>query len=313
MARFYTFNEIQRGLILTAEQITALATKIQKLPAFQEGHAVVYGSVAWGDHSWRSDLDIAFGGIDNYYLREEKEEVGHFRQDLYSLFKSEFGSDGRLILNSLVQILQNESEEEGVPVWETYGRSKCFGLSPSTRDHFRLLAEAKGGDYQKFYDQYVKYSYIRGQRQLYDFWEYAYDMFWNAGRNRRVTEDSIGQLEILASFENFPKQLIRKYLGYRKMLPVPDTFPNILKVWNAEGLIFAERTKTLFPPFFEIKERYEEIVEKVKQGRLKEYEYYQSTSDLFENLPIHDVCHSVLRCYKPYALEFGWYSKKLFA
>lgn len=39
-------------------------------------------------------------------------------------------------------------------------------------------------------------------------------------------------LDQMAQRENFPKQIMRKYLGLHKVLPEPDTFENIFKVWQ---------------------------------------------------------------------------------
>jgi len=42
MARFYSHEEITKDLILSKEQVGDLAKKIEQLPSFQNGNAVIF-------------------------------------------------------------------------------------------------------------------------------------------------------------------------------------------------------------------------------------------------------------------------------
>ncbi len=101
-----------------------------------------------------------------------------FQKELSELFTSELGENGNIIKDSLIEVLENETHD---PYGETngnYGIAKGFKLSPSTRDHFKMLAKVKGGNYKSFFDQHIKHNFVRGQKRIDDLWEYAYQMLW---------------------------------------------------------------------------------------------------------------------------------------
>ncbi len=112
----------------------------------------------------------------------------------------------------------------------------------------------------------------------------------------------------MAHLENFPKQIMRKYLGLHNALPEPDTFENIRKVRQGlESRIPRETTK-YFLPFFQLEEKYTEIIDKVKKNNLSEDAYIRAMRELFKTLLTTDryraIFSSVLKGYKRFEIEF---------
>ena len=76
MARFFFYDELAHLARTPVEDIQWLAGQISQLPPFVEGTAVLCGSVSWGKHSWRSDLDVAhFSTIQHPNINKLLEDV----------------------------------------------------------------------------------------------------------------------------------------------------------------------------------------------------------------------------------------------
>lgn len=286
MARFFSYEEIKRGLITTSETVSEIAAALMKLEMFKQGKAVVFGSVAWGAHTWRSDIDVADFSKEHWDLHVPVDMV------LFKFFKQQYGDkDGFAVGNHLIEILSNQK-----PVSGNYFLPY---ISPSTRDHFRLLARAKGGPWKTFIKNLKT---IRFRGRLEDISEYLGIIVrhWTALNQHLIGKRwlSWDDFRVLAALENFPKQLMRKILGEKKRLPSPDTVSLVKEVF---ALLEEPWTRELFPlfqPFFEIDPAYKALMDSmVNECRLPEAEYGQKVCQLFSGLPITDIVRIVEKAY----------------
>jgi predicted nucleotidyltransferase len=287
MARFFSLKEIELGLVMTPESVAELATAINELEMFQAGEAVIFGSVAWGEHTWRSDIDVAS-------FSKKRWEYHHpINMVLFDFFVERYGGKiGREIQHHLIEVLSNQK-----PVSGNYFVPK---ISPSTRDHFRLLAKVKGGPYRAFYKGL---KVIKFRSRLADIREYLEIIMWHwESLNKRLVKAKWldwDQLKKLAALENFPKQLMRKILGEKKRLPSPDTVSQIRKRFSELAEPWTQEAAALFEPFFLIDAKYGEIVHSMSGGRpLPEQEYDHAICQLFTNLPVPSIVGIVRQAYQ---------------
>lgn len=214
MARFFSHRELERGLITTRETVTEPASRIMELGRFRDGRAVIFGSVAWGEHTWRSDIDIAdfYGQIGDGYTESK----------VSAFFRERYGNeDGFYVFEHLVEVLSNQNSKR-----QAYELPE---ISPSTRDHFRLLAKAKGGPYAEFYKEL---QVIRFHKRTVDISQYLEVIIghWRCASAHLMVDSNWlnwNEFKILQALENFPKQLMRKILGEKKLLPSLDTASRI--------------------------------------------------------------------------------------
>lgn len=276
MARFFSLDEIRAGHITTAEDITMLVEKIRQLKPFEDGEAVIFGSVAWGAHRWRSDIDIAYNKR-SYY---SSHTPGKY--EVAEVFRQHYGYEhGGVLALRMVEWLGTERREDPHAAFGSY---TLHQLSPSTRDHFRLLAKTLGEPYHTFFRSIDMVSRPR-DRDIQFYLERIEDL-WGPSKN----------FQAFPAIENFPKQLMRKVLGKLKQLPCPDTVPNIrASFWQLEEP-WARVLLPLFEPFFQIDERYQELVAGVASGNITckdEREYEQHVAHLFNGLPVQRICEIV--------------------
>jgi hypothetical protein len=175
-------------------------------------------------------------------------------------------------------------------------------MSPSTRDHFRLLAQEKGEPWRTFYKSIQR---IRWQSRTDDILLYAGKIvrFWGTFQGHLVGHHwlSWDDFKILQAIENFPKQLMRKILGKLKNLPRPDTAPQISRRFSDLSESWSGELSSFFPPFFAIDDQYRRLVERVvrTEWRPTEEEYAQQICNLFLGLPVREICRIVERVFAP--------------
>lgn len=286
MARFFSYKEIERGLITTPEMISEIAAALMELEMFKQGQAVVFGSVAWGTHTWRSDIDVANFSKAHWDLHVPVGMV------LFEFFKQRYGNeDGFTVGEHLMEVLSNQK-----PVSGNYFLPH---ISPSTRDHFRLLARVKGEPWKTFLKNLKT---IRFRSRLKDIDEYLGIIVrhWAALNQQLIGKPwlSWDDFKALSALENFPKQLMRKILGEKKRLPSPDTVSQIREAFARLEEPWARELVPLFQPFFEIDPAYQALVNEMTNGRkLAEAEYGQRVCQLFSKLPIKDIIQTVEKAY----------------
>ncbi|OGD61118.1 hypothetical protein A3A71_00780 [Candidatus Berkelbacteria bacterium RIFCSPLOWO2_01_FULL_50_28] len=264
-----------------------LADRVMTHPPFRDGTAVVFGSVAWGTQTWRSDLDIAInspedgrGSLRYHYPYDYHDASEAVRVEVENVFSQ---SRGNVIQFLLVEVLGSQM---GV------GNYDHPRISPSTSDHFKLLAKVKGGPWSKF-NRRIK---LIGRRDRKD------DVVKYAGTIARVATGffqdvkeghrvNVFDARSLQALENFPKQLTRKLLGLYEALPCPDTFDNIMQTLSETKQGWARQLLELYQPFFDIHNSYTKLVDDIFDGSvvLDEAEYNRRLVNYLRPMPFAQV------------------------
>lgn len=293
MARFFSYHEITSGLITTPELIGEIALALQELEIFKQGKAVIFGSVAWGDHRWRSDIDVA-DFSKNYW--QSSTPVDSILSDF---FQKRFGSNsGFYIKEHLMEVLSHQGSH-------AQGNYVLPKISPSTRDHFRLLAKAKGGPWKEFFKKLKTVPFRSRQEDI------AYYLNTIKCRQYWLNERLIGKkwldwndFKTLQSLENFPKQLVRKILGEKKKLPSPDTVSNIMAQFALLDELWAKELSALFQPFFLIDETYKNLADHMtKDETISENDYGQEVCRLFTALPVMTIITIIKNAYNLHNID----------
>ena len=297
MARFLSYHEIEKGLIPTKETLAEIASDFMQFNEFQSGGAVVFGSVAWGEHTWRSDIDVA--DFSNCSWRSG------IPMRIFDYFRDRHGSDSSLyVKNHMVEIIGNQNSRKGK--WQI-AHYQLPEISPSTRDHFILLARMKGGPWQTFLE---KLKTIRCRSRKTDILEYLETMESNWASFHVFRKEILerphaygclwNEFKTLQSIENFPKQLLRKILGKKKRLPSPDTVSCIKTAFAQLDDSWVSELRTHFQPFFEIDVKYNQLVHSVVGTTgltCSGNEYVRHVYGLFDRLPVLQVIEAVRKVY----------------
>lgn len=269
----------------TVAQLLDLANRLMAHEAFSDsdGAAIVFGSTAWqaGTVTDRSDVDLAYNVPESDHA--------------YNSFWSGEGID-RVVVRECAEVFGVDKEvalEYKRFLVETLG-SQTFSkpdhyafpsISPSTMDHFQLLATAKGGPWQQFYETIRP---VEGYSRKYDVLEYADHITWTLRKKLwpAIQEQRCLDGYDLAGFqclENLPKQMTRKLLGIMGTLPCPDTWPNLLARLDEINEDWSRELQRLFKPFLAIHGRYTVLVDRLFAGTLT------MTEDDYNRLILHTL------------------------
>jgi len=282
MSKFYTYQELQERFP-TKEAVSEARDIVDKFltehkkeqdthyPDFknENTNAVIFGSSVWGlhrgiddQHTRRSDVDIAIGS----------------------------GHAGKELENFCADVIA----QTGVPVEFTkVGFDEmyqgCF-ISPSTCDHFRLLAKKFP---HKPYKEFKKTMEVDAIPRIEDMTRYIRILNGSTGsdfhglfanqmeRFMNHTWTDPDNLKLLAKLENFPDHFLRKALGMEKMLPCPDSKQRVWQAFTDFPYQWAakERLSGPFKSMRECSAAYEALIDEVRAG-LSESAYADRFRDI---------------------------------
>src|SRR3989338_725478 len=267
MAQFYTFEELQDHFPTRDAVVACRDRIIAQLGDYgYSRRAVVFGSSMWGlhkklgaQHTFRSDVDVGVAEID------------HPGIDL-------------TISNYFHEI----AAEFHVPVQVTIiGKTRHYQtlVSPSTRDHFRLL--------QKRFPQFPYADFLRLMKPLtrdrVEDLQGFVNFVWGIISDRYpwcesfVTSSEFR--EKLSMLENAPDHLLRKFLGLERRLPCPDSKVNTRKVFFSEPHpLRTSRFDSCFEQVLDCTARYEHLMMGVKDGVLTEDSYNLGLQDIIAGI-----------------------------
>jgi len=283
MSKFYAYKEL-RERFPTKEAVSEARNRVETFISeiskrSSSRNAVVFGSAVWGthprigdQHTRRSDVDVAIG---QGYAGEELEKL-------------------------CAQV----TEQTGVPTEFTkvgidggmYDKT-CF-ISPSTADHFRLLA---GKFPKKPYEDFKKTMEVLAIPRAEDITNYVGRLSGNIGSdfhdlfvNRRHMDwTNPENLKLLAKLENFPDHFIRKILGMEKMLPCPDSKQVVWEVFSHFPYQWVAKEKLAghFRSMRGCSAAYEKLIDEVSAG-LSDWKY----DCKFENIA-NDLILNAAACF----------------
>jgi hypothetical protein len=330
MSRILWFEELEAGLP-TRELLSALATAIMNLQKARAGNLVVFGSVVWGAHNWRSDIDVAV--INPAYIPpldssdictpSEVEQFG--ASEVFQMLRAARTLPDAIssifAAQRIFQVLNFIDDDEIVtdlPVVEGAGFSPPYNapkvdprLSPSLRDHFKVLARHHGGPWSEFFD---KLPYRRGRTRTHDIRGYVdnvreryldYEQFLVFQREGGLIADLIGNDELhpamraLQSAESMPRQLMRKILGQKKAMVSPDTPERILERFRLLPDPWVADAVTLFDRFHSVTKQYVELAETVVANPSTSHraDYWREVCKIYQRLPVNDLADLIKKAY----------------
>jgi len=323
VARYFSHEEIIGRQLPATRDIAWVAGEIAKLAPFQAGSAVLCGSVAWGTHSNRSDIDIAhFGTVAHPQIEPiVREVIARYEQltqgeviaprvDVITI-----GVEAEVASTDAPQSTSNLDDKA-----ETVDGSSNGTLAVNERratifedtfvrftDHIGALAHANGDVWKKFLDDHLvpsrknapevlreaTRSYVAGITSV---WAAQPLHPFNLDANRQLTQR---QLDLTGQAENYPVNLMRRLLSAVGRYPRPDRISDIRKVFEQLPQPWAQRLLTEAAPFFALGAQYEALIVEVRQtaGGLTPENYYERLSNLFGALPfdrIQDVAWEFL-------------------
>jgi hypothetical protein len=329
MSRILFFEELETGLP-ARETLTAIAEAIMTLPKARIGNLVVFGSVVWDAHTWRSDIDIALirppyvlPGSTNPCEPGEVIRLGAFElyQELKShdvLAKDELAKffPAGLALFQILNYIDNDEIKDDLPeIGPSEGKPYNIPavdprLSPSLRDHFVLLARHFGEPWATFLEN-LPYrrgrtrthdirGYVENVRSRYEDYQEFLEFQRGEGRIRGLEGWNIEEpLRALQSVESMPKQLMRKILGQKKAMVSPDTPEHMLERFKCLPHPWVPEMLELFRAFFSLGKNYEQLVETTVANISTAHsgDYWHEIWGLYQGLPVNELASLVNKAF----------------
>ena len=298
MPRFFTYEEITEREPTPPEDLKWLAGQVAQLPAFIQGMAVVCGSVAWGSHSWRSDIDVAYFSTKAFpeITQSVEEVISRYQErtgDRFFRPKVQITTLGAET-TSLVQRNVGSSYFRSVETVEQTNKELVVSTAIRFADHIESLAALKGAPWREFYLKYLAKlsreqsvrrndleSYVAGVTRVWD--EQPFHRL-NSGPEGQLTET---QLELLAHAENYPIHLMRRFLGFFNQYPKPDRASDVREAFLSISEPWANEIASCLEPFLKLESRYAEILAACgrPEGKLTAGEYYDQLRSMAGELP----------------------------
>jgi hypothetical protein len=307
MARFYSYEEIALRTPTPMEDIQWLAGEIATLEPFVEGTAVLCGSVSWGKHSWRSDIDIAhFSTITHPQIDRAIEDIV---QQYVTRTNNQFIAPRADVITigaeSMAQVSKHRSISTSLPPTHAPKKGPVTDVFVETSlrfaDHIGAIASLKGDPWRTFLDRYLSTvdRNREGRREITKQYVERMTTQWAQRPLHRLNFDRDGrftakQLDLLGKSENYPINLMRRILGDLGRYPSPDRASDVRASFSALEEPWSKDLLAQFDPFFSLSERYEEIVAacRVPQSPLEQTGYYEQVRSLFVDLPFAEIQNS---------------------
>lgn len=305
MPRFYQYNELVASLPMPPSDILWLAGRISQLPAFSAGVAVLCGSVAWGQPSWRSDIDVVTFRMESFpditpALNGVIKEYQISAKDRFLVPKVD-----RIIVGTESQhlVTRDNLVTGSMPITQMQTIREVFDAT-SLRffDHIGSLAKTKGEPWRTFHASYLtQVSRDRPtRRDEIRAYVTSFADTWRQQPLRSLILDPSGdidrsQLDAMGFAENFPTHLMRQVLAERGPYPSPDRASDVHTSFMRLSEGWAENLVRRLDPFLRIGDEYASIVDACIRNspRISVDEYNGRLIKLFRDLPFADIEEAV--------------------
>ena len=318
MARYFSHSEITSRQLPSAKDIRWLAGQISALSAFASGSAVLCGSVAWGTHSARSDIDVAhFGTTQHPQIEREIEEViaryqertqGSFIAPRVDIITIGIEPEARPIKSSSHSVTAEAAVPAGASIGGVFVRNReTFTVFADTFvrfvDHIGSLAYLKAGPWKQFMERYLSLQhpdYRTIQREGIRSYVATTTTSWeeqplhrlNLEADRELTQRQLG---LAGQAENYPVNLMRRILGEMALYPRPDRAADVRRQFEELEQPWAKRLVADSAPFFALNLQYDAIIADARKGSggLTVADYHERFSALFDALPFGSIQEAV--------------------
>ena len=309
MARFFPYDEIVARILTPVEDIQWLAGQIMRLPPFVEGNAVLCGSISWGKHSWRSDIDVAhFSTISCPHVEQSIKAVIQ-RYDNHTRNRFIVPRVDVITIGAESLTLVNTGKGVSASVVSGGIRGKKDRVSDVFEetavlfaDHISSIANLKGDPWQTFLERHL--SSVDRSRQdrreatkryverMTKQWAQQPLHQLNVCQDGRFTAE---QLDLISKSENYPVNLMRRILGDLDRYPCPDQASDVREAFSMLEEPWSKTLLAQFEPFFSLNEQYEGIVAACKRPEtpLPAADYYEQVRSLFVALPFVEIQNSI--------------------
>ena len=309
MARFFPYDEIVTRMLTPVKDIQWLAGQIENLPPFVEGNAVLCGSVSWGGHCWRSDIDVAhFSTISYPHVEQPIREV---IQQYANRTCNQFIVPRVDVIPIGAESLTLVNNDKGVSSSRVSGgilgkRDRVSDVFVETAvrfaDHIGSIANLRGDPWQTFLERHLSSvdGSRRGRREETKRYVGRMTRAWaqqplhqlDGGPDGRFTPE---QLDLISKSENYPVNLMRRILGDLGRYPCPDQASDVREAFSTLEEPWSKTLLAQFEPFFALDEQYEGIVAACKRPGtpLPEADYFEQVRSLFVDLPFVEIQNNI--------------------
>lgn len=268
MARIFSYLDLVRDLPAPSPDVIRLANQISVFTAFQTGHAVIIGSAAWGDASWRSDIDVVV---------YDCSATEHLREDIDGLRNRYEASSQHIAPRVDIILIAAEHEElverdnlvsRSVPILEPKTVSEVFSkVRVRIGDHIRALGLVKGNPWKSFATAYAEPSETDREVIVDLLGEYsaAIASGWRENEwSLDATTLTDSHLAHLGYVDGFATHFARLILSHQGAYPVPDRRADVREALATIGRWGVE-VEAVLAPFFALTNKYEELAERVRR------------------------------------------------
>jgi hypothetical protein len=318
VARYFSYSEITSRELPSAKDIRWLAGQISALPPLASGSAVLCGSVAWGTHSARSDIDIAHFGtakhpqiereIEELVARYEERTQGHFIAPSVDIITIGIEPEARTAKTSSHSITRQPAAPAGASIGGAFVRNRELSAVFADTfvrfvDHIGSLAHLKAGPWREFMKRYLspqRKDYRTIQREGIRSYVETITTSWEEQPLHRLNleadhELSQRQLDLAGQAENYPVNLMRRILGEMALYPRPDRAADVRRQFEELTEPWAKRLVADSAPFFALDLQYGAIIAEARKGDggLTAADYHKRFSALFDTLPFGNIQEAV--------------------
>jgi hypothetical protein len=268
VARVFPYLDLVRTIPAPSTDVVRVANEVAALPALRSGHAVLVGSAAWGEASWRSDIDVLTYNCTSTVGLEAGIEA------VRSGYEASSGHAAPTVDVILVgaeheELVERDNMVSGsVPILEPVIISELFDrVRIRLGDHVRALARAKGNPWRTFAERYLEASAADGDLLLDVLGEYTSTIAagWREQQWSEGTALTDAHLAQLGYADGFAFHLSRMVLSHQAAYPTPDRRADIrsaLAALEPWGVRFAE----VLQPIFAFGDEYESVAARIRQN-----------------------------------------------
>jgi hypothetical protein len=318
VARYFSYNEITSRQLPSAKDIGWLAGQFATLPPFTSGSAVLCGSVAWGTHTARSDIDIAhFGTAQHPQIENQLEDlVQRYQQrtkDRFIVPRIDIITVGLEPETSAPKTESHSLTGEPIaPVGASIGGVFVMHRERSTIfadtfvrfvDHIGSLAHLKAGVWKNFLESYLspqREDFRTIQREAIRSYVSTVTTTWKEEPLHHLNLDAdfqltSQQLQLAGQAENYPVNLMRRMLGEMNLYPRPDRAADIVAKFSTLTQPWAKRIVADSAPFLALDTKYETIIADARKGdgQLTAENYHERLHAIFDKLPFDSIQEAV--------------------